>query len=118
MNEQTLPMFNVATPVIARASTVTGVNLSDLIGRGGYGGQKAIRVRQAIMLVLREVCGLSWVRIAKEVGLKDHTTAIYGVAKARRLRSENDAFAILTKELHDVAVMVPSPEILSEDQAA
>ena len=50
--------------------------------RGRRGSRAISRARALLARVLRDVLGLSWADVAREVGLSDHSSAIHAAQKA------------------------------------
>ncbi len=63
-----------------------GISSDELRGPGR--AAPLAHARQLVMLLLREECSLSLSEIGQLLGGRDHTTVLYGVARAARLMEE------------------------------
>lgn len=95
--------MNPAMPwerVLARAAAVTRVSVGEICGPSRR--REICRVRWAVVIALRQT-GLSYQRIARRLGGRDHTTIIHAEREGRALMSANAAFRVLVEDLEHAA---------------
>ena len=80
-------------PLIRAAALMQG--LDPRMIRKAARTTRIVHARWAIMLVLREHFGWSTPRIARALGLMDHTTVMHGTERAKALEASSPAFARL-----------------------
>lgn len=74
---------------VHRASEIFGVSVTDIISHRRH--VRCVKPRHAVCLALRERFGWSYPRIARVVGMLDHTSAISAIRSAyARLEDDQD----------------------------
>ena len=86
--------------VLARAAAVTGVSAAEIVGPSRR--RRICQVRWAVAIALRET-GLSYPRIARRLGGRDHSTIIHATREGRALMAANPAFRVLVEDLGHAA---------------
>lgn len=86
----------VVADILERAAMITGVPASKV--KGGDRHSEIVIVRQAVCWAARKQ-GLTYPRIAREIGGRHHTTIMSSVTRAGKLREINGDFLALTEEL-------------------
>ncbi len=66
---------------------------------------RLVRARWVAMYAMRHLLGYSYPHIARELGLKDHTTVMYGIAKIES--STDEAIVRLRDRVLDIAAIQP-----------
>lgn len=70
--------------------------------------------RFAIMAVLREQTNWSTPRIARRLGLTDHTSVLYGVTRARELEQTSEHFADIIAAVRTAATTAAAARLAAE----
>ena len=106
------PAFAIAAAVMEEAASLFRVSVWDIVRAGNTRENKIVRVRWAVIWVLRQ---LEWPdgrraysapRIAKVLRYADHTTVLHGYREAEFWRERDPEFRQLTDELLGHAAML------------
>ena len=90
------PTFSVVADLALRAALLRDVDPSHILRRDR--SRKVAHTRWGVMWVLRRY-GLSLVRIASVLNLKDHTSVIHGLRMAEKLRRYDADYRQFTDQL-------------------
>jgi hypothetical protein len=93
-------MIGTVGDILKDVADLHNVTVAELRSRRRF--RELVAARHAAIWVLRQVYeDMSEQRIAEAVGLTDHTTVCYALAKLRRIVAKNDAYAAnLTDIVH------------------
>lgn len=91
--------------LIEAAADFAQVTPETLLGPGRY--DRLPMARQAVMVALRRA-GLSYPRIGRLLGSRDHTTVVYGLRRAKSLMRTSGAFYDLVNRLEGIALRRPT----------
>ena len=95
----------IAEGVLVRAALLTGCQPTLIRKRTRK--HHIVRIRQAMMYVIRKRTNWSYPMIARFLGLKDHSTIIHGEDVALKYAAVNSDFAKLLEELMEAEEVVP-----------
>lgn len=84
-------MTRFAADIIKSVADAFNVPVKDMVSSSRYLEHRTARF--AAMKIIREERGISYARIAKFLGRKDHQTVISGIARADRLIETDPEFA-------------------------
>lgn len=91
--------------VLARAAAATGASVGEICGPSRR--VDICRVRWAVVIALREAGtgsgGLSFPRIGRRLGNRDHSTIIHADRQGRALMARDAAFRVLVEDLAHAA---------------
>jgi Bacterial dnaA protein helix-turn-helix len=94
---ETIAPLAVAEGILFRAGKITRYYPDQIRKRTRV--QEMVRIRQAIIYVVHKRTNLSFPRIARFVGLTDHSTAIYAVGVVDNLKGRDEALAHFIDDL-------------------
>jgi chromosomal replication initiator protein len=101
-NQKTRPRHLTAKQVVEKTARHFHLSVEDLLGPKR--DKEIVVPRQIAMYLIRNELHLSFPKIARELGRKDHTTAIHSVEKIEREKAFDtflqDALAELKEKLH------------------
>lgn len=86
--------------VLARAAAVTGASVGGICGPSRR--RDICRVRWAVVIALRGT-GLSFARIGRRFGNRDHSTIMHAERRGRALMARDAAFRVLVEDLGHAA---------------
>lgn len=101
-NQKNRPRHLTARQVVERTAKHFGLNVDDLVGPKR--DKEIVVPRQIAMYIIRSELHLSFPKIARELGRKDHTTAIHSVEKIEKEQSYDpdvrSAISEIKEKLH------------------
>lgn len=101
-NQKSRPRHLTARQVVEKTAKYFSLNVDDLIGPKR--DKEIVVPRQIAMYIIRSELHLSFPKIARELGRKDHTTAIHSVEKINKEQSYDpelrEAISAIKDKLH------------------
>lgn len=93
------------TEIIDAVSKRFSVSIDDIKGRSRL--ERIVRTRTVVALMMRDICQFSFPHIARELGMKSHTTILKNIENIRRRMEEDTRLA---SAVSDVKVRLGEPE--------
>jgi chromosomal replication initiator protein len=98
----------------SHAATLQQISVREVCG--ATQNRKAVRARWAVAWAATKEMGESSVVIGRELGRRDHSTILYGLKQAERLRSTDLAFRRLSDVLRAMIVDLRAIRSNADDQ--